>query len=260
MLILLKDKRFTETRFPKLEWLHFCAINGLKASAERLLKYHNVNPHVELFKNDNTAFLKALNERNLDITKVIAENTYSATGVTFSLEEKNKFLSLLDGALVSLKEQIEIPDHFLCPITHEIMCDPVKNIQSKDGKNYERQAINEWLRRKGTCPLARTPLKMDDFVSNDKLQSQIVAWLEEHYLSLDVQSLRARFPDSKEILKISNAGETKINKLEKSLLARCPSQWMRNDKETYIAEIIGCLKSSWELEPNPHAYIKPAVE
>jgi len=48
-------------------------------------------------------------------------------------------------------------------------------------------------------------------------------------------------------------GETKINKLEKSLLARCPSQWMRNDKETYIAEIIGCLKSSWELEPNPHA-------
>ena len=55
-------------------------------------------------------------------------------------------------------------------------------------------------------------------------------------------------------------GETKINKLEKSLLARCPSQWMRNDKETYIAEIIGCLKSSWELEPNPHAYIKPAVE
>ena len=45
-------------------------------------------------------------------------------------------------------------------------------------------------------------------------------------------------------------GETKINKLEKSLLARCPSQWTRNDKETYVGEIIGCLKSSWELEPN----------
>ena len=45
-------------------------------------------------------------------------------------------------------------------------------------------------------------------------------------------------------------GETKINKLEKSLVARCPSQWTRNDKETYVAEIIGCLKSSWELEPN----------
>ena len=38
----------------------------------------------------------------------------------------------------------EIPEIFLCPITQEIMTDPVL---ACDGHSYQRQSITEWLRR-----------------------------------------------------------------------------------------------------------------
>ena len=41
------------------------------------------------------------------------------------------------------RENEEVPDEFLCPITREIMLDPVS---AADGHTYERTAIEEWLR------------------------------------------------------------------------------------------------------------------
>ena len=38
-----------------------------------------------------------------------------------------------------------MPDEYLCPITTEIMTDPVTTL---DGFTYERAAIAEWLRTK----------------------------------------------------------------------------------------------------------------
>lgn len=39
---------------------------------------------------------------------------------------------------------------FTCPITREIMEDPVV---TADGHSYERRAIEEWLQRKWTSPV-----------------------------------------------------------------------------------------------------------
>ena len=41
---------------------------------------------------------------------------------------------------------------FICPITAEIMVDPVVD---PDGNSYERQAIETWLARHGTSPITR---------------------------------------------------------------------------------------------------------
>ena len=73
---------------------------------------------------------------------------------------------------------IEIPEDFLCPITHEIMRDPVVN---KEGRAFERTAICDWLRAsKGTCPLTRKPIKICDFVSYRMLQLKIQLWIQEN--------------------------------------------------------------------------------
>ena len=45
-------------------------------------------------------------------------------------------------------EQVTRP--LLCPITHELMVDPVL---AEDGHTYERSSIEEWLSRKNTSPL-----------------------------------------------------------------------------------------------------------
>ena len=60
----------------------------------------------------------------------------------------------LKDAISDLKET-EVPDYFLCPITHDIMKDPVICI---DGFTYERTAIEHWLENNQTSPITRQSL------------------------------------------------------------------------------------------------------
>jgi hypothetical protein len=68
-----------------------------------------------------------------------------------------------------------IPDaKFLCPLTKEIMKDPV---MSKSGYNFERTAILNYLQDMGQmCPVSKQPLYPSDLVSNGKLQWDIKQW------------------------------------------------------------------------------------
>ncbi|CAF1014129.1 unnamed protein product [Rotaria sordida] len=59
---------------------------------------------------------------------------------------------------------------FICPITHELMRDPVID---PDGNSYERQAIEGWLRQNGTSPITRTPLSASDLRPNRALKAAI---------------------------------------------------------------------------------------
>ena len=68
----------------------------------------------------------------------------------------------------------DIPEEFLCPITQELMINP---LMSRTGINYEKNAIMEWIsKHNNTCPMTRLPLRAKDLVHNRKLQSQICMW------------------------------------------------------------------------------------
>jgi serine/threonine protein kinase len=57
-----------------------------------------------------------------------------------------------------LKDQARVvPDGFLCPITQDVMRDPVMLI---DGHSYERKAIVDWLKRSNRSPLTNEELPM----------------------------------------------------------------------------------------------------
>lgn len=60
--------------------------------------------------------------------------------------------------------------NFVCPITAEIMVDPVID---RDGNTYERTAIEEWLKRHGTSPITRRPLNFSDLTPNRVLKNAI---------------------------------------------------------------------------------------
>ena len=56
------------------------------------------------------------------------------------------------------------PDAYICPITSEMMSDPVS---TSDGFTYEREAILEWLRSGNTTsPLSGAVLERSDLVPN----------------------------------------------------------------------------------------------
>ena len=59
---------------------------------------------------------------------------------------------------------------FICPITHELMVDPVID---PDGNSYERRAIEDWLRQNGTSPITRAPLAAQDLRPNRALKAAI---------------------------------------------------------------------------------------
>ncbi|CAF3983372.1 unnamed protein product, partial [Rotaria sordida] len=51
----------------------------------------------------------------------------------------------------------------LCPISHVLFHDPVL---AQDGHTYERNAIEEWIRRHGTSPMTAQPLYIKDLYPN----------------------------------------------------------------------------------------------
>jgi len=59
-----------------------------------------------------------------------------------------------------------------CPITLEVMKDPVVDPQ---GHSYERAAIEEWLKERGTSPMTRKPMSADQLIPNRALKDSIEA-------------------------------------------------------------------------------------
>ena len=69
----------------------------------------------------------------------------------------------------------EVPDEYICPITAEIMTDPVTTL---DGFTYERAAITEWLRTKDTSPKTGATLESKKLIPNHLVRGMIRAFNE----------------------------------------------------------------------------------
>uniref|UniRef100_A0A668AQP7 WD repeat, SAM and U-box domain-containing protein 1 n=1 Tax=Myripristis murdjan TaxID=586833 RepID=A0A668AQP7_9TELE len=68
----------------------------------------------------------------------------------------------------------EAPDEFLCPITRELMKDPVI---AADGYSYEREAIKSWLTAKNkSSPMTNLPLQTTLVTPNRSLKMAIARW------------------------------------------------------------------------------------
>jgi len=67
-------------------------------------------------------------------------------------------------------EKEEPPESFCCPITGEIMVDPVMDQQ---GHSYERRAVELWLTKENTSPMTRLPLTKEQLIPNRSLRDAI---------------------------------------------------------------------------------------
>ena len=76
-------------------------------------------------------------------------------------------MSVGDGAFAGM------PDEYKCPITCEMMSDPVF---AADGHTYERRAIATWFETKQTSPLSNAVLEHRRLVPNRALKQLIDKW------------------------------------------------------------------------------------
>jgi len=77
-----------------------------------------------------------------------------------------------------------IPKAFLCPISHDVMQDPVV---AGDGHTYDRSSISQWLLRSSKSPMTGEILENNSLLPNFTLRSMI----KEH-LSLELSAEGAK--------------------------------------------------------------------
>jgi len=70
-----------------------------------------------------------------------------------------------------------LPRGFLCPISMELMTQPVV---SPTGITYDRQSLTGWIEEHHSDPATQAPLKMDNVYPNLALRDMIQEWLVDH--------------------------------------------------------------------------------
>ncbi|KAE8681213.1 U-box domain-containing protein 3 [Hibiscus syriacus] len=85
---------------------------------------------------------------------------------------------------------ILIPQHFLCPLSLELMPDPVF---VASGQTYERASIQKWLDSGLTiCPKTRQPLAHKNLIPNYTVKKMVASWCEENNLQLSNHTVHAK--------------------------------------------------------------------
>jgi F-box/WD-40 domain protein 7 len=85
------------------------------------------------------------------------------------------------------------PSQFVCPITMELMLDPVI---LASGHTYDRLSITAWLKTRKTDPMTGTRLRHTEMVPNHALKSAIVEWVEKHGGGVRMQRGASCLPES----------------------------------------------------------------
>ena len=80
----------------------------------------------------------------------------------------------MPGSVEPLDVGVQIPYHFRCPISLELMCDPVT---VSTGQTYDRASIESWVATGNTtCPVTRTTLTDFTLIPNHTLRRLIQEW------------------------------------------------------------------------------------
>ncbi|XP_055966297.1 WD repeat, SAM and U-box domain-containing protein 1 isoform X3 [Sorex fumeus] len=96
-----------------------------------------------------------------------------------SLGLRSKLMRKIEELRSKMKSlSSEIPDEFICPITRELMKDPVI---AADGYSYEKEAMENWIKKKKrTSPMTNLVLPSLVLTPNRTLKMAINRWLETH--------------------------------------------------------------------------------
>ena len=82
----------------------------------------------------------------------------------------------------STTEVITHPENFICPISFDLMTDPLVSVY---GHHYQKEAILGWLSEGNcTCPLTRKPLTLGMLVTDSRLKSNIKGWMLQNGLAV----------------------------------------------------------------------------
>ncbi|PAN22262.1 hypothetical protein PAHAL_4G007400 [Panicum hallii] len=156
-----------------------------RAILERLAKKLELQSLADL-RAETMAIKKLINERNgqqQESTKHIIELLHKFKEIA-GIDEKNILGDVSIPKYLEKCPSLMIPNDFLCPISLEIMTDPVI---IASGRTYERRSIQKWLDAgQRTCPKTQQPLAHLSLAPNFALKNLILQWCEKNKLEIQM--------------------------------------------------------------------------
>lgn len=108
-------------------------------------------------------------------------STASSQGTQMTIAAIEKKLEIIEKRPENMNAaqttQLTVPEEFTCPLSHEIMNDPVI---TPNGTTCDKAALIKWLNQHSTCPFTRAPLSPNQLVSNRVLKDLIEKWKTEN--------------------------------------------------------------------------------
>jgi hypothetical protein len=147
----------------------------------------------------------------------------------------------------------EVPSHFLCPISLQLMREPVT---LPTGISYDRAAISRWLAAPApaggrTCPVTRVPLPpQPQLTPNHTLRRLIHAWFAslspEAEVDEDVAALRGPVPGAEVAALLSDAAAAQVEALKRlrELVAECEDNRAVLESQDWVFDALSRVVSS----------------
>ena len=85
-------------------------------------------------------------------------------------------------------EDIEYPENYICPITLDLMLEPVI---ASDKKIYEKNAIIDWYNKDGFSPFTREVLS-SEFIIQEDLQNEIRNFIDNFNIEVKPYNLKKK--------------------------------------------------------------------
>ncbi|KAF8395451.1 hypothetical protein HHK36_019397 [Tetracentron sinense] len=137
-------------------------------------------------------------------------------------------------------EEIEVPSYFICPISLQIMRDPVTVVT---GITYDRENIERWIfsGKNNTCPATKQILSDTDLTPNHTLRRLIQAWCTLN-ASYGVERIPTPKPpvDKAQIVKLMN--DANIPQLQMKSLRRLRSIVSESEANKRCMEAAGAIE------------------
>ncbi|KAG2501949.1 hypothetical protein HYH03_000447 [Edaphochlamys debaryana] len=191
--------------------LHVAAMRGNYDLALEVLRHHSsLPPEVQLAewrpnRSTRTSDPRAITDRRGTTAAALAASRgYPDLGTV--LHPDNALAACVSGSVGTLGpdgQEVKPPAMFTCPITQEVLRDPVV---ASDGFTYERAAIAKWIATgKLTSPMTNLPFTSRQLYPNNVIMSAIKEWRLEHRLSDPRQPSAKRRAGSGVVVDVNNA-------------------------------------------------------
>ncbi|KAJ9554783.1 hypothetical protein OSB04_009397 [Centaurea solstitialis] len=141
--------------------------------------------------------------------------------------------------MADLENIVEVPPFFICPISLEIMKDPVT---LPTGITYDRESIEKWLfaKKNNTCPVSKVVVLDVELTPNHTLRRLIQSWCTLNPLSGVERLPTPRIPITKpQILKLLK--DLKQPSLQMKTLKRLKLIVLENETNKRSMEAVGAV-------------------